>query len=82
MQKTSYKIEKDKPKEKEILIKPICLIVILMSQLKYELIEDVTEPMNYIELRINDYEDNKELYKKVINSAIDELKLNSEFKSK
>lgn len=58
------------------------LYVLLATQIKYDVTEISVSPELWFQMRLTDYEVNKEKFKNANNKLIDELKLRNEFKIK
>lgn len=59
--------------------KLLILFSILISQLKYDISDEIISPESWLRLKINDYDDVKNEMKTEINEVISELDLNEKF---
>ena len=60
----------------------VALYPLLSAQVRYDLTGEVASPEKWLEMRITDFENNKERFKKANNHLVDKLRLNRKLKIK
>ena len=76
IQQTFYKVGKTNEDYGQYLL---VLFALLITQLKYEISDEIISPESWFKLKINDYDTVRESAVKDINSVIDKLDLNKKF---
>lgn len=76
IQQTFYKVAKTNEDCGRYLL---VLFSLLITQLKYEISDEIISPESWLKMRINDYDDSREKIVIMINSTIKELNLNKKF---
>ncbi|WP_373774390.1 hypothetical protein [Streptococcus ferus] len=78
MQKENYEAENQQIEQD--VYRMASTFVLLTTQIKYDVTEIAVSPSLWFQMRLKDYTDQEELYKKANNQLVDELNLNNEFK--
>ena len=76
IQQTFYKVAKTNEDCGKYLL---VLFSLLITQLKYEISDEIISPESWFKMRINDYDDSREKIVIMINSTIKALNLNKKF---
>ena len=77
IQQTFYKINKTNEDFGQYLL---VLFALLITQLKYEISDEIISPESWFKLKITDYETSREIMVGEINQTIKKLNLNKKFK--
>lgn len=78
MQKDNYKLGENPSQEEKYII--TVYMILLASQVKKDVTNIVINPRQWLEMKITDYEANREIFDRLVNRAVDELELDESFK--
>ncbi len=77
VQQTSYRMNHLEKKDSQYRI--LILYALLITQLKYDISDEIVSPENWFKLKINDYYKMRKTIVKEINEIVSELELNEKF---
>lgn len=78
MQRHNYNLKAGSSEEEKWII--MAHMILLASQVKKDVTNIIVNPQQWFEMKITDYQNNKERFDPIVNSVIDDLKLDERFK--